>query len=134
MTFLDTNVLVYSIDFRDIRKHRVARAIVLDAKDSDDYLVSAQVLNEFTNVSLRKLGITKDQTLSALGKFAAIRAVPVMPEWTPQAIRVKDRYGIQFFDALLLIAAESNGCDTILTEDLADGQVYCGVKAVNPFK
>lgn len=53
MTFLDTNVLVYSIDFRDIRKHRVARAIVLDAKDSDDYLVSAQVLNEFTNVSLR---------------------------------------------------------------------------------
>lgn len=80
------------------------------------------------------MGITNDQTLSALGKFAAIHAVPVMPEWTPQAIRIKERYGIQFYDALLIAAASANGCDTILTEDLTDGLVYYGVKAVNPFK
>lgn len=35
---------------------------------------------------------------------------------------------------LLLAAAEANGCDEIWTEDLSDGQTYCGVKAVNPFK
>ena len=42
-------------------------------------------------------------------------------------------FGTQFFDSLLLVAAE-NGCDTILTEDLNDGQMYGTVKAVNPFK
>lgn len=32
------------------------------------------------------------------------------------------------------VAAESAGCDEILTEDLNDGQMYGSVKAVNPFK
>lgn len=134
MTFIDSNVLVYSIDSRDARKHQMARAIISKAKNSGDYLISAQVLNEFANVALRKLGIAKPQTLIALEKFSIIRAVPVLPEWTPEAIRIMERYGIQFFDSLLLAAAAANGCDEILTEDLADGQVYCGVKAVNPFK
>ena len=31
-------------------------------------------------------------------------------------------------------AAQENGCDEILTEDLNDGQMYGSVKAVNPFK
>ena len=37
-------------------------------------------------------------------------------------------------DSLLLVAAQENGCDEILTEDLNDGQMYGSVKAVNPFK
>ena len=41
---------------------------------------------------------------------------------------------VYFYDALIVAAAEASGCDEILTEDLNDGQVYCGVKAVNPFK
>ena len=133
MTFLDTNVFVYSVDLRDVRKQRIARSIVFEAKKSDKYLISAQVLNEFANVALGKLRLTKEQTLVMVNKFAAIRAVPVLPEWTVRALEIMGTYGIQFFDALLLAAAEANGCDEILTEDLSDGQVYCGVRAVNPF-
>jgi len=48
--------------------------------------------------------------------------------------RLRSQYGLHFFDSLLLAAAEANRCDTSLTEDLNDGQVYCGVRAVNPFK
>lgn len=40
---------------------------------------------------------------------------------------------LEFYDSLLVAAAEATGCDEILTEDLADGQTYCGVKASNPF-
>ena len=133
MTFLDTNVFVYSVDLRDVRKQRIARSIVFEAKKSDKYLISAQVLNEFANVALGKLRLTKEQTLVMVNKFVAIRAVPVLPEWTVRALEIMGTYGIQFFDALLLAAAEANGCDEILTEDLSDGQVYCGVRAVNPF-
>ena len=35
---------------------------------------------------------------------------------------------------MLLVAAEDAGCDEFLSEDLNDGQLYCGVRAVNPFK
>jgi len=41
---------------------------------------------------------------------------------------------MKFIDSLLLVAAQENGCDEILTEDLNDGQMYGSVKAVNPFK
>ena len=34
----------------------------------------------------------------------------------------------------IVAAAERLGCDRILTEDLNDGQVYCSITAVDPFK
>ena len=40
----------------------------------------------------------------------------------------------QFYDSLMLAAAESAGCGEILTEDLNDGQLYGTVRAINPFK
>ena len=56
------------------------------------------------------------------------------PEWTTRALEIKERYELQYYDSLLLAAAESLGCDEFWSEDLNDGQLYCGVKAVNPFK
>ncbi len=50
------------------------------------------------------------------------------------AVRIMSQYGLQYYDSLMLAAAEAEQCDVILTEDLNDGQVYCGVKAANPFK
>ena len=48
--------------------------------------------------------------------------------------RIKVRYGLQYYDSLLLATAEANGCEEFCSEDLNDGQTYCGIKAVNPFK
>ena len=133
MTFLDTNVFVYEIDVRNPGKQRKATSILLDARDSEDYVISAQVLNEFANVAMRKFGKSRKETLAFVELFRAIRTVPVAPEWTVREIRIMERYGLQFYDSLLVAAAEATGCDEILTEDLANGQTYCGVKAVNPF-
>ena len=57
-----------------------------------------------------------------------------MPEWTQLAIDIKAQYGLQFYDSLLLAAAQVNKCQEFWSEDLNDGQTYCGIKAVNPFK
>ena len=134
MIFLDTNILIYSIDTRDARKQHLAREIVFNAEESENYLISSQVLNEFSNVALKKLFLPKEQVLALVWEFEAIRSVPVLPSWTARALEIMGLYGIQFFDSLLLAAAEANGCDEILTEDLNDGQSYCGIRAVNPFK
>ena len=53
---------------------------------------------------------------------------------TIKGIDVMNRYAIQFYDALLLVSASESGCDEFVSEDLNDGQTYCGMKAVNPFK
>jgi predicted nucleic acid-binding protein len=48
------------------------------------------------------------------------------------AWEIQDRY--QFFeDSLILSAAQVQGCEVLLSEDLQDGQVIGGVRVVNPF-
>ena len=134
MTFIDSNVLIYAADDTDIIKQRVARSIVGQALASEDYLVSAQVINEFSVVLFRKLKKTLDEVDGFVEVLEGIKVVPVQPSWTRRAIWMMGHYGLQFYDSLIVAAAEANGCDEILTEDLNDGQVYCGMKAVNPFK
>lgn len=49
MTLIDTNVLVYSADKRDLSKQVIARGLIALALDNRQYVVSWQVLNEFAN-------------------------------------------------------------------------------------
>ena len=134
MTFLDTNILIYAVDKRDLRKQKIAKSIVMSARNTTEYAISAQVLNEFSNVAMNKLRKTREETRGFVELFMSINSVAVRPEWTACAIDIMGLYGIQFYDSLVIAAAEANGCDTILTEDLNDGQMYGTVKAVNPFK
>ena len=134
MKFLDSNVLIYVADDTDAEKQRIARSIVRDAITSIGFMVSAQVINEFCAVSHRKLKKSIDEVYGFLEIFERIKTVPVLPAWTRRALEIRERYNLQFYDSLLLAAAEANSCDEIFTEDLNDGQIYCGIKAVNPFK
>ena len=134
MTILDSNVLVYAVDARDAGKQKIAKAIVMSARDSAEYVISAQVLNEFSNVAMRKLGKTRVEVMGFAELFKAIRSVPVKSEWTMLALEMMGLYDLQFYDALLLVAAKELGCDRFLTEDLSDGQTYSGILAVNPFR
>ena len=97
-------------------------------------MISAQVLNEFASVMYRKFKKPDDEVEDLLLVLEAINTVPLNPKLTRRAIEIKKRYGLQFYDSLLLATAEANGCDEFWSEDLNDGQVYCGMKAVNPFK
>ena len=134
MTFLDTNVLIYSIDGKDPAKQVVAREIVVSAVRGGGFLISAQVLNEFSNIALLKLKLSVEEVRKFVSFFSRIGVVSLESRWTDAALLLKQRFETQFFDSLLLAAAQENGCDEILTEDLNDGQMYGRVKAVNPFK
>ena len=134
MTFLDTNVLIYSIDGNDPAKQAVARDIVVSAVRGGGFLISAQVLNEFSNIALLKLKLSVEEARKFVSFFGRIGVVSLESRWTDAALLLKQRFETQFFDSLLLAAAQENGCDEILTEDLNDGQMYGSVKAVNPFK
>jgi len=134
MRFVDSNVLVYAVDPRDAAKQRQAKAIVKAARDQAAYVISAQVINEFASVALSKLGKSKEDVRKFIELFQVIRTVDVRPSWSVRALEIMERYDLQYYDSLLLAAAESLGCDEFVSENLNDGQVYCGIKAVNPFR
>ena len=51
-----------------------------------------------------------------------------------QALEIEKQYRIWFWDALVVQAAEASGAAVLYSEDLSDGQIYCGVRVVNPLK
>lgn len=134
MKFIDTNIFIYFVDRRDLRKQSIARNLIVLAMDNPQYSITLQVLNEFANVALLKLSMNEDEVCEYISYFRNMSVQMPKAEWTDRALMIRKQYGIQFYDALMVAAAEASGCDEILTEDLNDGQIYCGVKAVNPFK
>lgn len=48
--------------------------------------------------------------------------------------RVRKRFSLSFWDALIIAAAQAAGCSHLLTEDLSHGQDLDGVRVVSPFR
>ena len=134
MKFFDTNILVYVADIRDPQKQRIAEDLVTAALDSDDVLISEQVLNEFSSIALSKLKISKDAIKEYLKFFRRIETVTFPDHVAEHGLDIAEHYQLQFYDSLLLATAEANGCNEFISEDMSDGQIYCGMKVVNPFK
>ena len=135
LVFLDSNVLVYAVDPRDKRKMRVAKDIVSSAlRGYRKCAISVQTLTEFVNVAIKKLKKPVDEINDFLNAYMGLQTICLDPTMVPRGFEIKERYDIQFYDAMMIAAAERAGATEIYTEDLNDGQLYCGIKAVNPFK
>jgi predicted nucleic acid-binding protein len=50
------------------------------------------------------------------------------------AIATRHRFQLSYWDAAILEAARSLGCDTVLSEDLSSTQDYGGLQVQNPFQ
>ncbi len=135
MTFLDTNVIVYAIDAQDRRKHAIAASLMDSALGGgDEFRISAQVLFEFANICLKKLGCDAQEVLKMLDLLRCITIIDQTPQLVGRAVEIKALYGISLQDAMIVAAAEKAGCTELLSEDLNDGQSYAGVRVRNPFK
>ncbi len=135
MRFFDTNVLVYAQDDSNPEKQTVAIDLITHALAVNrDGCISTQVLQEFCNTMYRKTRRTKDEIDGMLDGFRELLKTDVTIDIVRHALAVKEEYGIQYYDALIVSAAEKLGCHEIVSEDLNDGQMYRGMVVVNPFK
>ena len=82
----------------------------------------------------KKTKRTKREIDAMLDGFVELLAIDVTIDLVRRAMYVKEEYGIQFYDALIVATADKLGCTEIISEDLNDEQVYCGMAVVNPFK
>ena len=134
MRFFDTNILVYAATNQDDRKSRIARDVVAHSiKINHDGCISTQVLSEFANVMMGKLHHDRESVDGFIDYFRELVATDVTIDLVRRAVAVKDEYGMQFYDALIVATAAKLGCHEIVSEDLNPGQTYCGMAVVNPF-
>lgn len=132
MTFIDTNLLVYAAVPQDAVKMRRAREVLADLRRGGTGVLSLQVLREFANALYRKSPLSAPAIHQWFDAFAAFPCVGESLEMLRRGMEIKARHGLQYYDALVVAAAESAGCDTIYSEDMAD-DVYEGIRVVNPF-
>lgn len=134
MRFVDTNVLLYALSTHPDEQDKAQIALVL--LEEEDLALSVQVLQEFYTQTTRP---TKPDRISHEQASLLVDAYLRFPvqETTVELVRAAAatcwRFGIGYWDAAIIEAARALGCETLLTEDLNDGQDYGGVKAENPF-
>ncbi|MFZ4483918.1 MAG: PIN domain-containing protein [Chthoniobacterales bacterium] len=131
--FADTNVFLYAASKapEDCGKRQVARALLA----SEDVGISAQVLQEFFAVAAgkKRLGLSEAEALQIVTVMMEFPVLPVTGELVQEAIALKLRHGISYWDAAILAAAHELGCELLYSEDLNAGQDYSGVLVQNPF-
>lgn len=131
--FLDTNILVYAVSSAAGDAAKKARA--LDLVQRSDFGLSAQVLQEFYVAVTRKIRtpLAPDLAVALMDEYRVFPTVPTDYPLIVSAVELSLRYGISYWDAAIVAAAEVLEASTLYTEDLNHGQHYGQILAVNPF-
>ncbi|AFZ34874.1 PilT protein domain protein [Stanieria cyanosphaera PCC 7437] len=135
LEFVDTNVLVYAYDRSAGKKHLLASNLIKKLWQTRQGCLSVQVLQEFYVTVTRKVS----QPLAWQEASEIIRNLSVWQVHSPQtddildAIRIQNRYGISFWDSMIVVSAVTMNCQIIWTEDLNSGQLYEQLLVQNPF-
>ena len=128
--FFDTNILIYAFAAGDPRSAR-AEALVAGGG-----VIGVQVLNEFTNVTRRKLRWQWEQIEAALAVIEELLgpARPLTAAVHAGAVVLARDHELSFYDALIVAAALDAGCEALCSEDLQHGQKFGSVRVENPFR
>jgi predicted nucleic acid-binding protein len=131
--FIDTNIIVYANDRREKVKQDLAVALVSRLIRERNGVISTQVLQEYANVALSKLGQEADTVLRQIWLLESLRLIVPFPHLVRRSVEIHQIYGTHFWDGGIIAAAEEGGCDLVLSEDLNEGQSYIGIQVLNPF-
>ena len=128
-SFLDSSIVLY-LASEDLAKADRAQELVAEGGT-----INVQVLNEIANISRRKMGLSWAETRSFLLIIRGLLKVEhITIEIHDVGISLAERYQLSVYDSMIVSAALSAECDTLLSEDLQDGLLINGrLRVLNPF-
>lgn len=132
-SFIDTNILVYTLDKSNPRRRRICRQLLAQLTGPENQgVVSTQVMQEFFVACTKKLRVDPIVAKGIISAFENFEVVVVDPPLIKEAADCHILNQISFWDALIVVSAKNAACERLLTEDLNHGQVICGVRIDNP--
>jgi predicted nucleic acid-binding protein len=134
MRFVDTNILLYALSTDPAEVDKAERAA--EVLRQRDLALSVQVLQECYVQATRAgapVRLDHDQAVAFLRTLRRFPVAPITIELMDIALEIRARWRVSYWDAAIVAAARMLGCDMLLTEDLQHGQVFDGVRVVNPF-
>ena len=136
LVFVDANILLYSEDSRDLKKQQTALLWLDELWRRQCGRVGVQTLNEFYVNATRKLKpqLPQDDARAKVRRFAAWQPWQIDQATLESAWSIESRYGLHYWDSLVIAAAQHTGCRYVLSEDMAHQQYYGTLQVMNPFK
>ena len=134
VTFVDTNVLVYAEDGRELDRRDLAARVLADLWTSGLGVLSTQVLKEFYDNATRKLKMPPESARRIVAQYAEWPVVETTAQLIVSASLLHERHSFAFWDAVIVEAALLSGATTLLSEDLQDGRRIGDLTITNPFR
>ena len=134
--FVDTNILVYLQDGSDPVRQSRAEGWITFLADRRLARISFQVLQELYATLTRKLEprFEVEEAKEIVRELSVWQPVVVDLVVLEKAWFLQQRYSLSWWDALIVAAAQTCECSTLLTEDLQHNQVFGPIRVVNPFR
>jgi predicted nucleic acid-binding protein len=133
--FLDTNILVYAHDKAYPDKMAKAQELIFQGMRTGQAAISAQVLSEFfvTITQKAKKPMTVDRAYREIELLSSLETVEIDASMVLRAVSIKQRWQLNYWDGLIIAAAERAKCSMICSEDFSDGQRLGTITVNNPF-
>ncbi len=130
--FVDTNILLYAHDLDADEKHVKAKKLMMELWHRDPLpVISIQVLQELY-VNLCRQQIPDKICKDLISDYLEWNVIENSASLLLEGIRIRERYKLSLWDALIIAAAQQSGCETLYSEDLNDGQTFDTVTVRNP--
>lgn len=136
---VDTNVLVYRVDFRFPRKQAIATDLLRRGLREDNARIPHQAIVEFVAAVTRPLSgggsllSEEDAQREAEELLAQFTVLYPTESLVRSAIRGWATYRLPWFDAHLWAYAHEYGLSDIYSEDFQHARLYGTVRVINPF-
>ncbi|QNK73057.1 PIN domain-containing protein [Variovorax sp. PAMC28562] len=134
-TFFDTNILVYAVDAGDRARQNIAIDRLARAIKDDSVVISTQVLQEFYNVTTRKLRppLSAAEATSQITQLCAFEVIGATADSVLAAANLARQHQLSWWDALILEAALRANADVLVSQDGQHGQRFGRLLIENPF-
>ena len=133
LCFVDTNVLLYSVDDSTPPKRDAAERLLAQLHREQRGVVSTQVMLELAHNLTRKFNVSKTTAALMTAAYAQWRVVPADAHLVLKALARAAESQLSVWDAMVVEAAMASGAHTLYTEDLTHGQRFGALTVVNPF-
>jgi predicted nucleic acid-binding protein len=136
VVFVDSNVLIYAHDRDAGPKRAIARELTERLWNERTGCLSVQVLQEFFVTVTRKLRspVARAQAREVVRAYSPWVLAPTTAETVLRATEIGASAELDFWDALIIAAAEQSGAAVLYSEDLNHGQTVAGIRITNPFR
>ena len=132
IVFVDTNVLLAADDAFDATRQTRIREWLQALWQRRAGRVSTQVLNAYYVTATRHFAMSQGDARAKLRRYQLWQPWQIDHQTVETAWGVEARFGLPYWDALIVAAAAQSGASHVLSLDLPHGQQLDGVTVLSP--